>query len=169
MNKFLFSLFSLLLLVSHASFAQQTVVMIRHAEKIITTDKDPALTNIGIARANGLVELFSTAKPTAIYTTQYQRTQLTAKPLSDAINIPITVLEINADNLAQYPALLLKQICALPNNATVLVVGHSNSIPDILEAWSHEPVKAIADDEYNRIFIVNFEKCKATQRLDLRY
>lgn len=169
MIKYLASLITLFLLSSQACWAQQTVFLIRHAEKVITTDKDPVLSEIGMTRAHALIELFNNAKPNSIFTTQYQRTQLTAKPLSEAIAVPITVLEINAENTAQYPSLLMNQICILPKGSNVLVVGHSNSLPAIVEAWTSEPVKAIADNEYNRIFMVKIHDCKAVGSLDLRY
>lgn len=151
------------------SFAEQTVFLIRHAEKVISTDKNPALTEAGTQRAQSLLQLFSNAKPTAIFTTQYQRTQLTAKPLSEALNVPITILESTAGNSAQYPGLLMQQICALPNNSNVLVVGHSNTLPAILEDWTNVPILPIADDEYNRIFMVKVVDCKANGSLDVRY
>ena len=169
MNRFLINVITLFLLISQNSFAQQTVFLIRHAEKIISTDKDPALTEAGIQRANALVDLFSNAKPNAIFATQYQRTQLTAKPLSIAIDVPITILEINAENTAHYPALLMQQICALPKDSNALVVGHSNTLPLIVATWTNAPVKPIADDEYNRIFMLKIKNCKAENSLDLRY
>lgn len=169
MNKFHVSVLTLFLLISQHSVAQQTVFLIRHAEKIISTDKDPALAEAGIQRANALVDLFSNAQPSAIFATQYQRTQLTAKPLSMALDVPITILEINADNTAQYPALLMQQICTLPKDSNVLVVGHSNSLPAIVGGWINVAVKPIADDEYNRIFMVKIKDCKAENSLDLRY
>jgi broad specificity phosphatase PhoE len=169
MNKFLACFITLFLLASHVSWAQQTVFLIRHAEKIVTNDKDPALTEAGIARANGLVDLFNNAKPSAIFATQFQRTQLTAKPLSEAIDVPITVLEINADNTDQYPTLLMEKICVLPKESNVLVVGHSNTLPAIVEAWTIETVKPIADDEHNRFFMVKIKDCKAEGFLDLLY
>lgn len=169
MNKSLISLTLLLLFGCQNSLAQQTVFLIRHAEKIISADKDPALSEAGMQRAGALLELFSNAKPAAIYATQYQRTQLTAKPLSEAIDVPITVLETNAGNAAQYPALLMEQICALPSGSNVLVVGHSNTLPAIVEAWTHEPVTPIADQEYDRIFMVKVDDCKADGSLEMRY
>lgn len=158
-----------LLAVSQPSKAEQTIYLIRHAEKADPNAKDPILSEAGSERANHLVELFKQATPNAIFTTQFQRTQLTAAPLSKANNVPITVLAINAENSAQYPALLLKQICVLPKNANVLVVGHSNSIPAIVEAWSQKPVKAIADEEYDRFFVIQLKNCTVTSSLDLRY
>ena len=169
MNKTLVSIITLFLFACQISWAQQTVFLIRHAEKIVTTDKDPALTEIGTARAQGLIDLFNNAKPNAIFTTQFQRTQLTAKPLAEAIEVPITVIEINSDNTDQYPTLLMDQICAQPKGSNILVVGHSNTLPAIVEAWTAEPVKVIADNEYNRIFMVKINDCKAVGSLDLRY
>ncbi|HWS40274.1 MAG TPA: phosphoglycerate mutase family protein [Arenimonas sp.] len=169
MKPYLTSFILLFIFGCQNSFAQQTVFLIRHAEKVISTNKNPALSEIGTQRANALVQVFNNAKPAAIFTTQYQRTQLTAKPLSTAIEVPITILEANAENTEQYPALLMQKICVLPAGSNVLVVGHSNTLPAIMEDWTKQPAKPIADEEYNRIFMVMIQDCKAVESLDLRY
>ena len=70
---------------------------------------------------------------------------------------------------AEYPQQLLTRICALPADASAVVIGHSNTIPAIAEAWTAHPVRPIADDEYNRILIIKLKDCHAVESLDLRY
>ena len=78
----------LALLVSGAVSAEShTVFLVRHAEKATEPASDPPLSAAGMQRADTLVHLLANAKPVAIYTSQYQRTQLTAKPLADAVGI----------------------------------------------------------------------------------
>ncbi len=147
----------------------QTVILIRHAEKALNGGTDPGLSEQGQQRANHLIELFNRLNPAAIYTTQYQRTQRTGQPLATALNIQLTILAIDTDNTAQYPALLLERICALPKNSNALVIGHSNSIPAIFEAWTHDSVKPIKDDEFDRLFLVKLSNCQEIGYLDIRY
>ena len=156
-------------LSSNAIAQQQTVFLIRHAEKSLEPGADPELSELGKARALQLVNIFSPTKTAAIFTSQYRRTQQTALPLANALGIAITALEINKDNAKQYTALLLERICALPDKSNVLVVGHSNSIPAIVSAWTGEQVADIADDEYDRLYMVRLDACHASDSLALRY
>jgi phosphohistidine phosphatase SixA len=153
----------------HVLAQDQTVFLVRHAEKILDTGTDPALTEQGRQRAIRLSELLKASNPVAIYTSQYQRTQQTGQPLATVLNIPLTVITIDKNNTEQYPALLLERICALPKGSNALVIGHSNSIPGIVEAWTHESVKPIADNEYDRLFLVRLNNCQIIGNMDIRY
>src|SRR3954467_12512258 len=71
-----------------------TVILIRHAEKIIDPNNpDVDLSPAGQARAQEIVRVFSNAGITAIYATQYKRTQQTVKPLADKFGVPITIID----------------------------------------------------------------------------
>lgn len=158
------------LLISGAVSAQNhTVFLVRHAEKAAEPASDPGLTEIGIARAENLAVRLANAKLAAVYTSQYRRTQLTAMPLAAASGIPITVVPIDKASAADYPQQLLARICVLPADASAVVVGHSNTIPAIAEAWTAHSVRAIVDDEYNRILIIKLKECRAVESLDLRF
>lgn len=160
----------LALLLSGAASAQnQTVFLVRHAEKSAEPASDPGLTDSGIARAENLARRLANAKPAFIYTSQYQRTQRTAKPLAEAVGIGITVVPIDKSNAGEYPQLLKARICAQPANSNAVIIGHSNTIPAIAEAWTAESVQSIADDEYNRILIITLKDCQVLGWLDLRY
>lgn len=163
------TLLTLLLSSTYVLAQDQTVFLVRHAEKVLDGGTDPGLAEQGQQRAKRLVELFKTFNPTAIYATQFQRTQLTGQPLANALNIPLTVLAIDKENTEHYPSLLLERICALPKGANALVIGHSNSIPAIVEAWTHEPAKPIADNEYDRLFMIRLNNCQIIGNMDIRY
>ncbi|MFZ9363568.1 MAG: SixA phosphatase family protein, partial [Arenimonas sp.] len=130
---------------------------------------DPPLSAAGEQRAMILAGRLANANPAAIYTSQYQRTQLTAKRLAQAIGIGITVVPIDKANAGEIPQQLRERICAQPANTSAVIIGHSNTIPAIAEAWTAESVRPIADDEYNRILIIKLKDCQAAGWLDIRY
>lgn len=169
MKHLLISVAFALFAASAASAQNHTVFLVRHAEKAVDQGNDPALTAEGQKRALRLAEALKPANPAAVITTQFIRTQQTGQPLADALKLPITVIETSKELADQYPTLLLERICALPKGASVVVVGHSNTIPSIVEAWTLAPVKPIADNEYDRLFMVKLDKCQVSGSLDLRY
>jgi 2,3-bisphosphoglycerate-dependent phosphoglycerate mutase len=132
-----------------------TIYVVRHAEKLTTDakDQDPALTPEGEARANALAAYLKGKKVDAIYSTKYKRNSLTAKPLAEANKLTATTYEAH-----DFEA-LKKQI--LQNNAgkTVVVVGHSNTILPIVEAFGAlKPVAEVADSKYDHIFKVTIKE-----------
>ena len=163
------TLLALLFSSTYVLAQDQTVFLVRHAEKVLDGGIDPGLAEQGKQRAIRLVDLIKASNPAAIYTSQYQRTQQTGQPLATALNIPLTIVAIDKSNTAQYPALLLEHICALPKGSNSLVIGHSNSIPAIVEAWTHEPAKPIADNEYDRLFMIRLNNCQIIGTMDIRY
>ena len=152
-----------------ASAQSQTVFLIRHAEKAAEPTDDPILSEAGSARAALLPGLFANAMPAAVFSSQFQRTRLTAQPVADAVGIPVTVIAIGKESADSYPQTVLESICRLPDGATALVVGHSNTVPAMVSAWTGEPVPAIADDQYDRLFIVRLRGCASEGWSDLRY
>src|SRR6266446_2098902 len=80
--------------------AQSTILIVRHAEKADAT-KDPDLSEAGRARSEGLAKTLRDANITAIYATEFKRTQQTAAPLAKALGIsdPINIAENDYDNL----------------------------------------------------------------------
>lgn len=168
-HKTFLTLLALLFLNNHVLAQDQTVFLVRHAEKILDGGTDPGLTEQGQQRALHSLDLIKASNPAAIYSSQYLRTQQTGQPLATALNIPLTVIAIDKSNSEQYPALLLERICALPKGSNALVIGHSNSIPAIVEAWTQEPVKPIADNEYDRLFLIRMNNCQIIGKMDIRY
>lgn len=133
--------------------AQQLVYLVRHAERAdggagsMTSETDPPLSKAGEARAARLAAMLADARVTAIYATEYRRTQDTAKPL--AARLGLKVLSNPARDGDALIAKLKKDHAA----DVVLLVGHSNSIPALVKALGGQEI-TIRDDEYDNLFVV---------------
>ena len=124
-----------------------TFVVVRHAEKGVDDARDPSLSAAGQARAQRLAALLADAPLTAAYATAYRRTQQTAQPAAAAH--ALTVLAYDA----QLPAdQFARQLRADHATGTVLVVGHSNTVPDIVGALSGQTVAAMGEDQFDQLY-----------------
>jgi broad specificity phosphatase PhoE len=130
----------------------QVVFLIRHAERADagmasakTPGADPDLSEAGKARAKRLVALLKDAKITSIFVTEYKRTRDTGQPLADAIGIP--TVTINASDSRLHQTLRVS-----PGN--VLVVGHSNTLPDTIKSLGISEPVTIAEDDFGSVFVV---------------
>jgi phosphohistidine phosphatase SixA len=140
---------SLLLFVaiSQAS-AQSTIFVVRHAEKADAT-QDPDLSTAGRTRAESLAKMLKDANITAIYATEFKRTQETAAPLAHALGIEVTVVPAAAT------VDLAAKLKTVSGNA--LVVGHSNNIPDLIKALGIDLTVNLSDADYDNLFVVVLE------------
>jgi phosphohistidine phosphatase SixA len=142
----------LLVLGATPAWAQATVLVVRHAERADQAESgtmsstDPDLSPAGRARAEALATMLKDAGVRSIFVTQYKRTQQTAAPLARAL--AVTPVEVGSRELDQ----LAQKVRAA--TGTVLVVGHSNSVPDLLKALGIADRIEIADDEYDNLFVV---------------
>ena len=141
-----------------------TFVIVRHAEKGENDARDPSLSEAGKQRAQSLARLLANAPLTAAYATAYQRTQQTAQPVAKSHGIGVMTYD------AQLPANAFASILrASHNGTTVLVVGHSNTVPEIVAALSGTVVPAIADDEFDRIYRIDIKADGEATLLQDRY
>ena len=134
-----------------AGAAETTVILMRHAEKVTEEMAgDPVLSEKGHARARELLRLLSGTKIDAIYTTPFRRTRDTVAPLAAARGL--TPIEIKSGKT--YAADVVAAIKAHHAGKTVVVVGHSNSTPDVLRQLGIENAPFIPDWQYDDIFYV---------------
>ena len=128
------------LFISSSCYSQEvtTYYFIRHAEKlrIDITDKNPKLNYEGVKRADAWKEVFTNVKLDAVYSTDYNRTKLTAKPTADSKNLPIFLY----DPKDMYSESFQHKT----KGKAVLVVGHSNTTHIFAN-------KVLGRDEYNQI------------------
>ncbi|MFN8352931.1 MAG: histidine phosphatase family protein [Spirosomataceae bacterium] len=125
------------------------IYLVRHAEKVTTdpTAKDPTLIEQGLQRAESLAKKLKQAKLSAIYSTDYQRTKLTATPAANQQQLTIQLY--NPKNLQDWVVPFLAQ----NKGKTVLIVGHSNTVLETIEALGGKrPIPQINDDEYGYFF-----------------
>jgi probable phosphoglycerate mutase len=141
-----FSFLLLFLLLVATSFAGPTIFVVRHAEKATTGGDDMDLSDAGRARAESLATLLKDAEISAIYTTEFKRTQQTAAPVAKALRIDPAVIP------AKDTAALLTKLRGATGN--VLIVGHGNTIPELIKALGIAAPINIAENEYDNLFVV---------------
>ena len=126
--------------------AAPIIFIVRHAEKASIADKDPDLSPEGQKRANALAQILKDSDITSVFVTEFKRTQETAAPTASAAHLTPTVVPAN-----EIGALLDK---LRASNGNALVVGHGNTIPDLLKALGIATQISIPDDDYSEIFVV---------------
>ncbi|MCB0529704.1 MAG: histidine phosphatase family protein [Saprospiraceae bacterium] len=134
-----------------------TFILVRHAETT-GAGSDPALSASGQARADELRRILSNVPLSAVYASNFNRTMQTAQPVAQEKSLPVSTY----DPLSPGP--FADAALATYHAGTVLVVGHSNTVPALLNvltgtnAWSNLP-----DTEYDNLFLVTvLEKGRAT-------
>jgi phosphohistidine phosphatase SixA len=153
-------------LVSAASTT--TVFVMRHGEKLTTDpkDEDPALAPAGEARALELAQLFGRAPRgsglDAIFVSEFRRTQDTVGPLANRLGVP--VIRMPADD----PEATARRALAENRGGRVLIVGHSDSVPEIVQELSGIEVGPMSESEYGILYVVTVPRFSraAVTRLD---
>jgi broad specificity phosphatase PhoE len=140
----------LLLLTAAVASAKQptTVILVRHAEKAGPSGDVP-LSDAGMARARELARVLTDANVRTIYVTQFVRTQQTAEPTAKATGVAAETIQATPD----YPKVIAARVAEHPGE-TLLVVGHSNTTQDVIRQLGIADAPAIADSEYDNLFIV---------------
>src|SRR5882724_7413836 len=140
------ALFLLLFVSVSIASAQPVVVIVRHGEKATDGGSDPDLSSAGRARANALARILKDSGITAIFTTEFKRTQETAAPTATSAHVTPTVIA------AKDTAALGAKLHQLNGNA--LVVGHGDTIPNLIKALGINTPINIPDEDYSELLIV---------------
>jgi len=165
----------LLLVYCQASFSQiQTneikadetgYYFIRHAEKNRSNPKDsnPELNKEGKLRALNWAYFFREIPLEAIYSTDYIRTISTAQPVADDKNLPIIIYNPNDLNINMF----MKE----NQGRLVLVVGHSNTTPELVNAMlGDQKFEQMKDNDNSSLFIIRETNGKMTaERISVSY
>ena len=125
-----------------------TIFLVRHAEKELNGGTDPPLTTEGYARADVLALALEEAGIDAIFATEYQRTQQTVGPSADVYRLK-PMIHSSSDTEG-----LIDQIFSDYMGEEVLVSGHSNTLPEMLQELGIESAPGIPDEVYDNLFIV---------------
>ena len=135
-----------------APAAAQTVIVVRHAEKA-EQSADPVLSDLGEARAEALADTLAGAGVTHVFVTPLQRPALTAGPSAAAAHPEVVAVSLEG-GAAAHVARLVGQVRQLSPEAVVLVVGHSNTVPDIARALGATEAAAMDECEYDRLTVL---------------
>lgn len=128
-----------------------SVFVVRHAEKADPSDPDTPLSPAGEARAQALAALLKDKGVKGVHATEFKRTQQTAGPTAEAAGVDVIVIA-NAER-----ATLIERAKAVPMGSSLLIVGHSNTVPEIVRELSDETVDGINENEFDNLYEVVFE------------
>ena len=148
-------------------FKPTTVFLVRHAERADAPREDPPLLETGTLRAQLLAHILGKAGIKAIYTSQYLRTKATAEPLAKQLGIVSVAiaLKMSASNPRQVSSgsinEITEKIYQRPGE-NALIIGHGNSIPDVIKALGGDTVPTMDEKEFDDLFVVTvYAKGKA--------
>ncbi len=150
------------------SQATTTIIFVRHAEKAVAPADDPGLSPAGERRVAELTRQLRDADVVAgidaVYSTPFRRTEETARPIADALGLPI-----NSYDAADTEA-IMELIVKEHKGKIILVVGHSNTLPLLMaNMGASKKVPPIAENEYDNIYIVSIPWFGKTKTIRLRY
>lgn len=129
-----------------------TVFVMRHAEKAAIPGDDPPLSPVGEARALALAEQLGRAPKglgiDSVIVSEFRRTQETVRPLANRLGVPVIV--VSAEDHAQAARRALRE----NRGGRVLIVGHSDTVPAIVEELSGDKVPEMSEAEYGVVYVV---------------
>ena len=139
-----------------ASKDNYKLYLVRHAEKEADGSRDPELTEAGTHRAENLAGWFEDKDIRDVWSSDYKRTHDTAKPTLSKLGLKLKIYDAH-DLSALSETLLSNQ-----NNA--LIVGHSNTTPELARLLCNCDIDDMDDSEYDRLIVVSFDNSGAQVR-----
>lgn len=139
-----------------------TVILVRHAEKA-DDSRDPELSAAGQARAELLARMLMHADVRGLLASEFQRTQQTLRPLAEALGLPIRIVP------ADQPQEALAVAVRGNRGHSTVIASHSDRIPVLLRELAGVEIEPIAEDEYNRLYVVTMLDKGKVRVLELRY
>jgi phosphohistidine phosphatase SixA len=150
-----------LLLAGVAAQAQPTtVILVRHAEKANKSAATPLKEPKGFLRARALANAVGEFGISAVVASEFLRTQQTVAATASHLGLEESVVQLTD------PQAIADEILGRYRGRTVLVAGHSNTVPQMIEALGGPSlcpnrggvlVKGecrIPDREYDNLYVV---------------
>jgi len=147
--------------------ATTTVLLVRHADPVVNGGEDPPLSERGRRRAQDLADFLGNvdvvASVDAIFASQFRRTQQTAAPLAEDLDIAVNIAD--AEDIVGTAAAILED----HKGEIVLVVGHSNTVPMLIEEFHGSKQVEILENEYDHLYVVTIPWFGKVKTLMFRY
>jgi broad specificity phosphatase PhoE len=142
-----------------------TVVLVRHAEQTpAESDSDPVLSAEGQERALRLARLLGEADVATVYASDTRRAQLTASPLAARLGVAVTT------RAGKDVEGLLDDIGKHHQGERVVVIGHSNTVPALIELLTRGRTKVtMSHDEFDAVYLVTVTRFGPASVLRLKY
>ncbi len=153
MTRMVFAMLILLSIAPTIAEAYQTeptiLLFVRHAERAEDGTRNPPISKEGNERALNLYKAVSGYNISAIYSTPYKRTMMTAQPTAEALGLKIQEYGLQGVDA------FLKKVIAENKGKTVLIVGHSNTTPSLTNmVLGDERFEQLDETEYGDLFVV---------------
>lgn len=142
-----FWVFLVAMAAASTTSAQDAVYVIRHAEKELSGD-DPAITEEGKARASAWAEMLAHVGLDVVFTSDAKRTQQTGAIIAEKLGLPLS--SVNRADIAG----LIDALSFDHEEDTVLVVGHAETIPGILQNLGTFEDIDISQTDFANLFIL---------------
>lgn len=142
------------------SLGTTTAILVRHAE----TDgvgPERQLSAAGLRRATMLAEMLRDVPLTAIYVTELRRTRATGEAVATTTGAEL--IEVPAADTAKLARLLKRR-----KDQVVLVIGHSNTLPDLVARLGGPPT-SLDESDHAQLLVLTTGWLERTQILALRY
>ena len=139
----------------HAAVAEDafSLYLVRHAEKRDDGSRDPALTTEGQQRADKLAAWLEDKSIKNVWSSDYRRTRDTALPTAGTLG-----LGLNLYDPLKHPVLIRN---LLGQRHTALIVGHSNTIPELARLLCECKIDDMDESEYDRLIVITVEAGQA--------
>ncbi len=129
--------------------------IVHHAEKSTNHPTNPDLSTEGQKRALDLAAHLRKHNINAVFISNFKRTQQTAQPTANKNNLQPIIYDPSNLNL------LVENIKAKQSGKNILIIGHSNTLLETVEALgAKKPVDKLTDDDYDFIFLVKLQTGK---------
>lgn len=133
--------------------AATLVYLVRHAEKAKDGTSNPPLTVTGHKRAKALARMLRAVPLDAVYATQYKRTQQTVAPTAKAKGLALKIIKAHKEHK------LLRALKGPYKGKSVLIAGHSNTIPKMIKALGGpQTIKLKERTDYDDVFVLILHK-----------
>ncbi len=123
-----------------------TVFVVRHAEKA-ENGTDPDLSEMGQARARQLRDMLSALPVSALYATEFRRTQQTLSPLAEDRGLPVN--QIPAAGTGELVTAIQSH-----RGGVIVAAGHSNTVPSIVNLLAGTDYQDLDEQDYDNLFVV---------------
>jgi broad specificity phosphatase PhoE len=146
-----------------------TIVLVRHAEKQVGAINDAPLTPQGELRATRLAQMFGDAdafgRVGRIYVSDTRRSQQTAAGVAQRLGLTPVIVDAKSSS-----ADLARRVLRENRGARALIVGHSNTVPQLVaELAGVENVPVMGDEEFDTVYVVTVPTIGHASVLRLKY
>ena len=136
----------------------------QNADGDASQGSDPALTPLGLVRAQDLARTLHFFGIERVYSTPFKRTIETARPTAEHFNLEIQTTPIEENFITGIADTII-----LDESQVILVVGHSDTTPQLVNQLAGTSMGNIDDDEHDHLFIVTIRNDEGPSLKRIRY